>query len=417
MRRQALLTALAASFLLSPALASAQLATEKKWKRGPNTRQLAFLYLTPRISLQRFGYDNNVYIQDKDPVRDTNLAVTGTLEAFVPVGRRLRLIGTGSASPTFFREQRDEGSFDWGVGGSAQLDLGPMTFFGGVGHSRAKQRSSPDIDQRVWHTEDFVSAGASIRPTKRLALSGAVEWRTFVYDADSLASLPIKASMDRDTRRTTGEVSFIATRRTTLLARAEVIDDEFAASPVDPDGDTVRSYRYLGGLAFTAGVLDGQVLGGVRSFPSGQSSSAPPYEGPVLQITLGTPFVFGSRLSLVANREVQYAVTRANAEGPATRSTYVWGHYGASTSFEIPLGLVMRPSVYYDRSSYLQPYTQDGVSKDRNDGTWLVSLGLLRHFGERILVGVIVERALRSSTLDGFGYSATRWGVTAEIWP
>jgi hypothetical protein len=414
------LVAVVALILMISAIASAE--SEDRYaqykRRGPNTRQLGPIYLTPRIAATA-GWDTNVTYSQDDPFRDSTFGMVGTLEAFFPVGRRIRLIGTGYLNPNYFTSVESARSVDRGGTLRAEFDIGPLTTFGSVGTGRAKQRFSTEIDDRVWRNEHSRALGASLRLTKKLALTGSWERRDSDYEEGvEVGGEDVAQALNRTSETRSLELSFALTKRTSLKGRAEIVDDLFLGTSESPTEDEVRSYRYLGGLGFgTLAAIQGEVLVGWRLYPAG-SESAPEYSGPTLEVRLLIPMV-GNGLTLSAARDVYYAVEPAPpGEGAgARRNSLVSGRYTATLAFDLPFELLTRGSVQFWRSAYLLPYEQEGTSYERVDELSSVSVALLRRLGSRLALGGAVERSWRWSNASGRNYGATRYGVTAEFYP
>jgi hypothetical protein len=413
-----LVSALALTLLI-PAIASAE--SDDRYaqykRRGPNTRQLGPIYLTPKITANA-GWDTNVTYSQDDPFRDSTFGMVGTLEAFLPVGRRIRLIGLGAISPNYFTTVESARSLDRGGSLRAEVDMGPVTPFGAVGAGRAKQRFSTEIDERVWRNEDSRSLGASLHLTRKLTVVGSWEQRDYDYEEGvQVGGEDVAQALNRRSETRRFELTFGLTKRTKLIGRADIIEDRFVGTPDTPIADEVRSYRYLGGLGFTTfSALQGEVLAGTRQYPSG--GAAPEYSGPTLEIRLTIPMV-GKGLTLSAIRDVYYAVEPAPAaEGSgARRNSLVSGRYIATLGFDLPLELIARGSIQFWRSTYLLPYEEAGVPYERIDDLWTVGAALLKRLGSRLALGGTVERSWRWSNADGRNYGATRYGVTAEIYP
>jgi hypothetical protein len=405
--------------LLLPSIASTE--SEDRYaqykRRGPNTRRLGPVYLTPRITATA-GWDTNVTYSQDDPFRDSTFGMVGSLEAFLPVGRRLRLIATGAISPNYFTTVESARSLDRGGSLRAELDIGPVTLSGGVGAGRAKQRFSTEIDERVWRHEDSRTLGTLLHLTKKLTVSGSWEQRDSDFEEGAqVGGEDVAQALNRRSETRRLELGFELTKRTRLIGRADIIDDHFIGTPDNPIEDEVRSYRYVGGVGFSAySALQGEVLVGRRQYPTG--GSAPEYSGPTLEIRLTVPMV-GKGLTVSAIRDVYYAVEPAPApEGSgARRNSLVSGRYTATLGFDLPLELIARGSVQFWRSTYLLPYEQNGAPYERIDDLWSIGAALLKRLGSRVALGGTVERSWRWSNSSGHNYGATRYGVTAEIYP
>lgn len=372
------------------------------------------LWLTPKIVLRNAGIDDNVFNEAGAGVSDRQVVLTPSLDALLPVGQRLRLSGNGGLGLNYFQSEDSERSTDLDGSGRAELDAGPFTLFGLAGGGRHKQRFSVEIDQRLERTSSSYGGGLLFRPSRRLTLSGQAVRQTSRYqDGIQVSGDSVKSALDRETTTTTGAFSYALTPRTSLVFSADVVDDRFTAQAGGPD--SVRSYRYLGGLAFNTGaLLSGGVRAGVRDFPERPDQAAPAYSGLSLSIDTSLPVGERARLALLAVRDVNYAVARAPAAGGPRRNSFVSFRYGGTLDVELPLSLLARGSLSFERADYVLPY-ENGL--DRLDRVRTHGVALLRAFGPALRVGGNVEWARRRSNRPGFDYERRSYGVTAEYTP
>ncbi len=388
-----------------------------KYIHGPNTRHWGPFYVTPRI-LANAGWDTNVDNSQDNPFQDSTFALNATAEVLWPVGRRARLIGTGTLTPNYFTNVESARSLDRAGALRGEFDLGPFTLFGSVGAGRAKQRFSTEIDDRLWRDEHTKGAGAAAHLTRRLTLSGGWKETSYGYEEGvSVNGSDVAQSLNRRQQTTTFDLGYQLTRRTTLIGRAEIINDAFVGTPSVPSDESVRSYRYLGGLGFSAlARIQGEVLAGWRHYPTGPQENAPSYSGPSLQIHLQVPFV-GDGLGLTATRDVYYAVELAPTASGSQRNSFVSSSYSANFGFDVPLNLIARFTSGLQRSDFLLPYVQDGLPYKRVDNVWTAGGSLLRRFGSRFAVGGTAVHSWRATNASGKNYGSTRYGLAAEVYP
>ncbi len=413
-------SALAMALLVSATLAQAQAAAPAerlgRFRLGP-------LWLTPKLVLRNAGVDNNVYNANGDTptVSDRQAALTPGLDALLPVGKRVRVSGVGTLGLNWFQRQDSESSTDLNGQGRTELDLGPLTLFGSAAAGRQRQRFSVEIDQRVQRTSRSRGAGTRLHVTRRLNLAGEANWQRYRFEQGvQVRGQSVKSALDRDTRVLSGQVTYALSPRTNFLVTADMLEDTFPGATPSPVDDSVRSSRVLAGLSFNRGaLLSGSLRAGLRRFPSRAGQNAPEYSGLGLAANLGVPVGARARLSLNANRDVNYAVATGQDERGTRRNTYVSELYGGQLDFELPGSLVARGLLSFERADYLLPQTAapGGTPLERQDDVTTYGGALLRAFGKSLRVGVNVERARRSSNLGGFGYERTSYGLTAEYLP
>lgn len=408
--------------VLAAGLPAAAQATDKTER--PGRFRLGPLWLTPKLVLRNAGVDNNVYNAnggDTPTVSDRQAALTPGLDLLLPVGKRARLSGAGTLGLNWFQRQDSEKSTDLNGQGRAEVDLGPLTVFGSVAAGRHRQRFSVEIDQRLERSSRSRGGGLRWHVTRRLALAGEGTWQRSRFEQGvQVRGQSVKSALDRDTRALSGQLTWALSPRTDFLATADVLEDTFPGTRPSAGEDVVRSSRLLAGLSFNRGaLLSGSLRIGLRRFPNRAGQDAPEYSGLGLAANLGVPVGARARLSVNANRDVNYAVAAGQGERGTRRNTYVSELYGGQLDFELPLSLVARGLLSFERADYLLPQapTPGAAALERQDDVTTWGGALLRAFGKSLRVGVNVERARRSSNLGGFGYERTSYGLTAEYLP
>ena len=398
------LLALASVILaLAPSLSAQTTERQGRFQLGP-------LWLTPKVVLKNAGVDDNVFNEAGEGTSDRQAVLTPSLDAKLPIGRRLRLLGTGALGLNWFQREDSERSTDLTGNGRAEVDLGPITVFGTLGGGRYKQRFSVEVDRRLERSTRAVGAGARLRATRKLTLGGEWGRQTLGFEAGvSVRGEDVRGSLDREATTTSATLQYALSPRTTLVASADVLDDRFTVPSGFPDES--RSYRYLAGFQFQAGaLLTGGVRAGLRDVPERADQAAPGYSGLSLAVDTSLPLGERARLALLATRDLGYAVARA--EG-GRRNTFVSFLYGGTLTVELPLSLLARGSLSFERADYVLTYG----ALDREDEVRVAGLALMRSFGPSFRVGGNVEWARRESNLPGSGYERRSFGLTAEYTP
>lgn len=393
--------------------ASGSARAEKKgrFRLGP-------LWLTPKILLKSAGNDNNVFNDAEQPVSDRSAVFQPSTEALLPLGKRARLIGQGAVGFNYFQRQSEERSTDLSGSLRGELDVGPLTFFAAAAGGRHKQRFSVEVDQRLERTDSSFNAGADLRLTGRVRLTTAMTGGRFRYQSGvTVQGQDVKTSLDRDNRLWSATLGYALSKRTSLELSGERIEDTFLDTAPGRE-DTVRSYRLSGGFAFAVGALfTGQARAGWRHFPESASALVPAFDGLALGVNLGMPVGRLGNLQLLASRDVSYAVARVPGPDGPRRNSFVASRFGGTLNTELPLSLIVRPGLYFDRADYILPHVQGGLPFDRKDRVRTVSVALLRAFGQSLRVGGTIEWARRESDLNGFDYKRRAYGLTAEYTP
>ena len=388
---------------------------EREKKKRPGRFRVGPLYLTPKLQLKNAGVDTNVFNQRTGEVPDTAVVLSPTVLGAWPIGRRLRLTGQGHVDLNYFRRQSQERSTDFGGEGRAEVDVGRFTLFGAGGGGQSRQRFSIDLDQRVLRHERWGSAGLTASPTRRLSVT--VFGSGYVYEYGSLLvrGANVKESLDRNELTGSAQARYALSRRTTLVGSGDVIEDRFLRQP-RAESRLSRSYRYMGGFEFgEKALLRGRLLAGVREFPA--SPSAPRYRGPALATALSVPLFHYGVGTVLAERDIYFALTPATLGRERLRNTYASTRLSGEATFNLPLALFGRGSFGFEEAKYLLPYAFAGRLAPRVDHLWTAGASLLRSFRAGIRIGGTVQWGRRVSSFPELSYEGLRYGVQAELVP
>ncbi len=409
--------ALAAAILLA---AAAPAAAQYNRTEPPKTRfRVGPLRFNPKLELRNAGRDSNTTLDPTNPLADTSIIVRGSVEGFVPVGRRVRLFGEGWLDWNYYRRYSTERSTDPGGEGRAEVDVGPFTFQAGGGGLQARQLYSIDIDERILRQEKWVNAGAEWRLTTRFRLSGGAERRDLRYDPSRRTAggnLLAAPSLDRNTLGAVLAARYKLTSMTTAVGTAEMIEDEYRVST--PGLSQTRSFRYLAGVELgEKAFISGRFMAGMRDFPASSAGSVPSYRGPAYQGQLVLPLFNRLRLTGGFQRDVFVSSTPVLTAGDRARNTYVLTALTGGADVDLPLDFVGRASVGFTEASYLVPTIVSGVSFPRVEHLYSAGGSLLRRFSDSLRVGGTVTYYRRVSTLPGNSYDRWVYGVSAELVP
>lgn len=416
-RQRAFGSAMAVVGCILGATPTAQGASRDDWRRRPPGRfHVGPFWLTPKLELRNAGVDTNVYNQLSNPVADNSVVLRPGLRAALPVGRRLRLEGGGYLDLNYFRGQRTERSTDFGGDGRGELDFGPFTFFGGGGGLQARQRAGLDLDERVRRQEEYGFGGLDLRIGRGVTLTGRGNAGSVRHAPSRISGANLQIALDRDTRTAAGELRYRITALTTVVGTADAIEDTFVHQR--DLGRLTRSFRYMGGFELgPRALVSGTVMAGMRHFPGSSSGSVPAYRGPALRIQTTTPIRSFARLSLLAERDVYYAVTALRTLDDRLRNTYVSRRYEAGLALSLPVKFLARGSAGFQSAAYLTPYVVPGGSVRRVDHLYTGTASLLRAVGDSFRVGGTVVWQRRVSNLATFSYGGLRYGLQAELVP
>src|SRR5262249_33493709 len=197
-------------------------------------------------------------------------------------------------------------------------------------------------------------AGATWQLPRRLSATGQVMGEVYTFEPGLFRlGVDIKEALDRNTLTGTVQLRFALTRRTTLVAGADALEDRFFSQ--QPTFPRVRqSRRYVGGFEFSERALvQGRLLLGIREFPGTIESGTPPYRGPVVSAALALPLGRAARLLFSGDRDVVYASSIVEVQVLRYRNAFVYDHYLGELSVDMPLGLIAIGRAGFEQSRYL----------------------------------------------------------------
>jgi len=368
------------------------------------------VYFSVRVPFAA-GVNSNVY-NTPDGTSDQSASITPNLQAVLPVTRHARIRGAGGIVPQYFHREASQRYTDRFGDVRGEVDVGPLTAYGGFGAGRYRQRFSLEIDDRLLRHEKKDLVGSTLHVGHRVAMSASQVRVTSTFDPEATVNgQPVSTSLDRRTVTRHADLFVPLTRKTSLAPFVDFVEDRFLRSTpgLKPE---VTSQRYGATLSFSElAFLNGTVSAGVRHFGAGQGVA--PYDGLFLAVTVSSPFVIGTHLVFSANRDVTYSAI-APAVG-SLRSTYINSTYRGDVIFELPLRLHGRVFGGYLESRYLLPAAADTGSATRLDRGWLQGGALLRHVGRHLSLGGSVQHESRTSPVDGRSYGAMAYGLAGEL--
>jgi hypothetical protein len=370
-------------------------------------------WLTPKIELRNAGVDTNALNQLGGSVSDTTVALRPGVTVALPVGRRLRLAGTGYLDLNYFARQVAERSTGFGVDGRGEIDVALLTFFGGGGGLQGRERYSIDIGERPLRQRRFVFGGGDLRLGRTTTLTARVDFSEARHAPSLIRGPDVQRALDRDTLTGTAALSYKLTALTTLVGSAEVIEDRFVHQR--DTARATRSYRYLGGFALgQRALISGSAMAGFRRFSS--SANVPEYTGLTVRVLTTAP-VKGTRLSFAADRDVHFGLGAVPGASGRLRNSYVSTHYEGTLALDLPLRLMARPNLGLTTARYLGLEVVGGVPLRRGDHVYTAGFSLLRRFGDSVGVGGGVSWVRRVSNVSALSYQSVNYGVQAELVP
>ncbi len=344
----------------------------------------------------------------------------GTVEGFVPVGRRVRLFGEGWLDWSYFRSLSTERSTDPGGEGRIEVDLGPFTLTGGGGAFQARQLYSIDIDERILRQEQWGNGGAEWRITRRFLLSGGAEYRTFRYDPSARTSSGnpfAAASLNRNNTTGTVAARYKLTSMTTAIATGDVIEDEFQLSapglehhPLLPlhGGRSSSGRRPSSPGASSSASATSRPRAAAASRPTAAPRTPPSSPCPSSTACASSAPSCATCTSPPRPSAPPRSAPATPTSSPASRARST--SISPSSSSAARASASARPTTSSRRRS-------SGVPFARVEHLYTVGGSLLRRFSDSVRVGGTVSYNRRVSTIPLNSYERWVYGISAEIVP
>jgi hypothetical protein len=388
----------------------------KNWGRhrwGP-------LYYTARLQLKDASYDTNVFHSLVNPTADAVVVLSPRLDGTLALGPRLRITGYGFLEQVNYRRENEESSTNFFGEGRADLELGPLTLFGGGSGGQFTQRFSIELDDRIEYQLKRGLVGATWRPTRRISVTGQASSDEYIFAPAILRNgQNAKEAADRNSITGSATVRYALTKRTGLVLSADAIEDRFLSQPATVPR-VFQSYRYTGGFDFgEKAVVNGRLLAGLRDLPATLAQGGAPYTGPVINADITVPLGRSGRLRVVGLRDADYAANFVDLGRAHYRNVFVYKRALGEASFDLPASFVVSGAVQGEEARYLLPYLypdQFHVAR-RLDHRLTLSTALLRHFGGSFRIGGYVRWDRQVSSLPGYSYEGARYGLSAELVP
>jgi hypothetical protein len=380
--------------LVAPARALAQNAGD-----DVSTAKIRFgpLGLTPRISIQNFGVDTNVYKSLDNPKKDFTATFEPELDSWLRVGAA-QFSGKSAVQWVYFGGSANQRSVGRTQTGGVELRLSRLTPQAGISYVRTEKSASLEIDTRVPQTTLTKKAGVTAALTSVLSVAAEGQSTAFQLDRVGGTSGELADSLNR--HDTSGSVSFryVATPLTTVVVKTTVEHDRFDVTPLrNSDSLTV-----MPGFEFKPfALVSGSAFVGYRRF-NALDPSVPDYSGPAAAVSLSYIAREMTRLSVGIRRDVEY-------------SFEVSQPYYVSTGADMSVTQMLGPNwdvigrLGRTRLDYrnLVGVTAEAGRRDRLSN-WGIGVG--RHLPSGPRVGFDVDYSRRLSVVDGRGFHGFRFG-------
>jgi hypothetical protein len=363
--------ALAALIVPTAALAQSAGAEQIDQVRKDASAHFGPLYLTPRIALEEFGVDSNVFNAAGEPESDFTATVAPAADVWLPVARRALLQATVGSDLVWYQNFASERSIDPQFFGRGELYLRRITLFAEGEYLNSRQRLNYEVDLRARHVQQNTSAGVSVRLTPKLSVEAAGRIDETRFDADArFDGVSLQRTLNQDTTGFSVATRHRVTPLTTVVVRYERIEDAFAFSPARDS----TSFRVMPGIELKPrALIKGSAYVGYRKFTPASTGQVPEFSGLVAQLGLSYTMLGSTTFGVSYSRDLTYSYEEL-------QPFFINNSMGASIRRALGRRFDLLASA--DRHRYVyenllaQPATIDGLvmaavaSEPRVDTTW-----------------------------------------------
>jgi len=170
------------------------------WRFGP-------FKIQPSLVISNAGVDSNVFYSPSDPVKDYTVTAGPAATVYLPIHRRFVLSVQGSPQYVWYSKTEQERTWNYYLGGAAQLSLKNVFLSLEGSYSDARERWNTEIDIRPRRKEEGFGGSLLVNLAHRTSVSFA--GRTAKYDYESVVygdDFDVRERLNR--RESYGNLSF-----------------------------------------------------------------------------------------------------------------------------------------------------------------------------------------------------------------
>lgn len=383
--------------LAAPGPAYAQTAAESSAAQARLT--VGPFALSPRFSLRDVGVDSNVFNEESNPRRDFTMTAGPGLDTWLRIGR-LWVTSNSTVEWVYFSEATTQRAFNVGQDVRLDLDLLRVVPHVGGGYARSRRRLNLEIDGRLEETVTYAEAGVELKPGPRTVIDLRGRRQRIRYGDEVFGGVSLASRLDRESDSASLDVRYELTPLTTFVVQTGMQQDRFAFDPVR-DSDALR---VLPGFEFEPfALISGKAMVGFERFET-RDATVPDFRGVVAEVDVAYTVRDAFQFTVRATRDVEYSIELLE---PFYVST------GAEIEIVRVIGLSWDVVGRAGRTALAYQAVENGLLAGRADRTDRVDqygVGLGRHLGEDLRVGIDVTYAERRSDLPGRSYSGWRTG-------
>jgi hypothetical protein len=380
--------------------------------RRPGRYRIGPFYLTPRINVGTIGLDTNVFYTATDRQTDVTGSGGPQLDVVLPLGRSLRLEGSGNASYVYFVRTESQRRLSFGGNGGFAWDSVRTKLSVKHSYGEVFARPSFEIDRRVLTITEETRAELRRRLWGRMHLTGAGALARLRTESDApYLGVDLSRTLSRDSQLLQGGLSYSLTPLSSFDVEASRRIDDSAVSWRDVTWDTLTA-----GLR-TDAYFKGQLL--LRRFflrpTKGASVRERQYWGGdvVLRRRLTPRTTIGASYI----RAVTYSALTADGEWPAIETETLGAELDRDLFWQLNLTAFCRRMYYRGTGSIAVVVNGAALSGQRDDVIDEAGVNLGLRFRSRLRVGVGLVYTERRSNIGDFGIDGLLAGLTVQYSP
>jgi hypothetical protein len=359
--------------------------------------RLGSFSLTPILTVQQLGYDNNVFDEPNNPKKDFVAALTPTVRAYLD-GAHVQLVSEVAGDFVYYQKYASERSIARRAKGRMDLMLGHLKPSVAAGYLQTRERPTHEIDLRARRSQRELSASVAYEFSPGADLSATVSRIAHDYaEGQVFRGADLNVALTRGEEAAGVRFRMPLTPLTSFLVETSLSRDRF-------DHDSRRntdSRRLLAGLQFgEEAVIRGRARVGYRDFRP-VDPTVHPFRGLTADAGLAVVIASVTQVEVRVQRDVEYSFDGLQA--------YYVGSGGAVTATHRlfgPLDIQAR----YD-ATRLQYGQREGIG-DRRDSLQSYGGGFGYTLKDRTRIGINYEYARRRSTLPEARYKRPRLFVS-----
>jgi hypothetical protein len=348
------------------------------------------------------GTDSNVFNSPNQPRNDVTWTVSPKATAALRLGWA-RVTAKATVDFVHFQQYASESSVNPDGSIKVAVPLNRVQPWASVSFLRTKDRPNLEVDARSLRREGSVAAGVTVRLSGKTTFDLSHRVTDVAFDSSAVFyDTYLQEAFNRTTERSALSVRHRLTPLTTITMDVDTTDERFQLAPVR----NTTSIGLIPGVEFASSALiSGKASVGYRSFRAADPSM-PNFAGPVAAVELGYILLGSSRITVTANRDVQYSYDLT-----APYYLMTGGGGGVMQRVTDSLGVSARIGRY--RLEYRSLASLIALGEARSpDSVNVVGVGALYKVGRDLHINLTVDYWGRESLLYSREYSGARTAVS-----